>query len=307
MKYINWEKSSLRVPRIIAGCMRIADFTEEEVSEFIDCALEQGCNFFDHADIYGDGICQQIFGNALETMKSVKREELIIQSKCGIVPGVMFDFSKDWILKSVDRTLKELKTEYLDLLLLHRPDVLFEPEEVAEAFDKLEQEGKVRHFGVSNQRPQVIRLLQKYVRQPLQVNQLQFSVMHTSMVDSGLQMNMETEKAVDRDGGVIDFCRLEDITIQAWSPFQYGYFEGSFLENEKFPEVNRVIGKLAEEYGVSSTTIAAAWILRHPADMQIVSGTTNKKRFAQICKAADIVLAREEWYQIYIAAGNMLP
>lgn len=307
MRYMNLGNSKLKVPRVIAGCMRISDFTTEEAAAFIDCAMEQGCNFFDHADIYSDGVCQQVFGSALKSMKDVKREDLIIQSKCGIVPGIMFDFSKERICNSVDRTLKELQTEYLDLLLLHRPDALFEPEEVAEAFDKLEKSGKVRHFGVSNQRPGVIRLLQKYVRQPLLVNQLQFSAAHTPMIDSALQMNMGTDGAVDRGGDVIEFCRLEDITIQAWSPFQYGYFGGVFLGNEKFSELNKVIGTLAEKYGVSDTAIASAWILRHPANMQIVSGTTKAERFAQICRATDISLTREEWYQVYMAAGNMLP
>ena len=307
MKYRNLGKSELKVPKVIAGCMRIADFSVSEAAEFIDHALKQGCNFFDHADIYSDGVCQQVFGNALKTMCDVRREDMIIQSKCGIVPGVMFDFSREKILLSVDKTLRELQTEYLDVLLLHRPDVLCEPEEVAEAFDILENSGKVRYFGVSNQNPAFIKLLQKTVKQPILVNQLQLSVAHTYMIDSSLQVNMSTEGAINRDGSVIEYCRLEDIVIQAWSPFQYGYFEGTFLGNAKFPELNAVLEELAEKYGVSVTTIAAAWILRHPAGMQIVSGTTRADRFEEICRATDIQITRKEWYQIYMAAGNILP
>lgn len=306
MKTIYLGKSDLKVPVVAAGCMRIDGLSDRELTAFIDNALEQGCNFFDHADIYGGGSCHKRFGEAVKTM-GLKREDYILQSKCGIVPGKMFDFSKEKILSSVDGILKDLQTEYLDVLLLHRPDELFEPEEVAEAFDTLQQSGKVRHFGVSNQRTMRIRLMQKYVHQPIVANQLQFSVMNASMISSSIETNMATPGAVDRDGSILDFCRLEDITVQAWSPFQYGFFEGVFLNNEKFPKVNRVIDELAEKYNVTNTTIASAWILRHPANIQLISGTTKPGRFTEICQAAGIRLTREEWYRIYMAAGNMLP
>lgn len=219
----------------------------------------------------------------------------------------MFDFSKEHILNAVDGSLKRLKTDYLDILLLHRPDALVEPEEVAEAFDALERSGKVRYFGVSNQKPMQIELLKKFVKQPIVTNQLQLSITNATMISNGINVNMENESAVDRDGSILDYCRLHDITIQPWSPFQYGFFEGVFLGNEKFPELNQTIDEIAARYGVSNTTIAIAWLLRHPAKMQPVIGTMNTTRLVDSCKAADIYLTREEWYAIYRAAGNILP
>lgn len=235
------------------------------------------------------------------------REKIILQSKCGIVSGKMYDSSKEHILSSVDGILGRLQTEYLDVLLLHRPDALVEPEEVAEAFDILHRSGKVRFFGVSNHRSSQIRLLQKYVEQPLVADQLQFSVVNSFMVQIGMEANMGTDGAVDRDGGVLDFCRENEITIQTWSPFQYGFFSGVFLGNPKFRELDDAIGELAQKYGTTDTAVAAAWILRHPAKMQLVAGTTKPSRLKEICQAADLTLTREEWYRLYLAAGHMLP
>jgi len=240
-------------------------------------------------------------------MNETVREKMILQSKCGIRPGVAFDFSKEHILSSVDNSLKRLKTNYLDVLLLHRPDALAEPEEVADAFQILYESGKVRHFGVSNQNPMQIQLLQKYVKQPLVANQLQFSITNANMITQGLHVNMLDEGAINRDGSVLDFCRLHDITIQPWSPFQYGFFEGVFLGNEKFPKLNAKIDELAAKYEVSNTTVVMAWLLRHPAKMQPVTGTMNINRLKDCIKATEINLSREEWYEIYLAAGNILP
>lgn len=306
MKKVKWGASKELVPAIAVGCMRLDSVPIKKAAELIEKALEKDVNFFDHADIYSGGECEKIFAEAVG-MTGIKREEIFIQSKCGIVPGKMFDFSKEHIVEAVEGSLKRLKTEYLDALLLHRPDALMEPEEVAAAFDQLERQGKVKYFGVSNQNPMQIELLKKCVRQPIMANQLQFGIAHASMVRSGIESNMMTEGAVGRDGSVLDYCRLHDITIQAWSPFQYGLFEGVFLNNEKFPELNRKINEIAERYSVSNTTIAVAWILRHPAGMQVLSGTMTLSRFEDICKAADMEFTREEWYEIYMAAGNMLP
>ena len=215
MKKINWGSSGKKVSAIAVGCMRINGVERKQAAQLIEKAMEQEVNFFDHADIYGGGECEEYFAEAL-AMTGVKREELFIQSKCGIVPGVMFDFSKEYIIRSVEGSLKRLKTEYLDALLLHRPDALMEPEEVAEAFDELEAAGKVRYFGVSNQNPMQMELLKKYVRQPLMANQLQFGAAHTSMIQEGIETNMLTDGAVSRTGGVLDYCRLHDITIQTW-------------------------------------------------------------------------------------------
>ena len=306
MKNVNLGTSGLKVPCIAVGCMRINKLEPAEAEHFVHAAIDQGAYFFDHADIYGNGDCESVFAKAIH-MNSTVREKVLLQSKCGIRRGVAFDFSKDHILKSVDGSLKRLNTEYLDVLLLHRPDALVEPEEVAEAFDVLQSNGKVRHFGVSNQNPMQIKLLKRYVRQPIVANQLQLSITNATMISQGQHVNMQDDFAVNRDGSVLDYCRLHDITIQPWSPFQYGMFEGVFLGNEKFPVLNRKIDEIAAKYSVSNTTITMAWLLRHPAGMQPVTGTMNIQRLKDCVKAAGIRLTREEWYEIYLAAGNTLP
>ncbi|GHU15193.1 aldo/keto reductase [Spirochaetia bacterium] len=306
MRTINLGLSGLQVPVIAVGCMRINGIEKAEASRFIKTAIDLGANFFDHADIYGGGKCEEIFADAIG-MNTAVREKILIQTKCGIRPGVAFDFSKEHILKSVDASLKKLKTDYLDVLLLHRPDALVEPEEVAEAFGILHANGKVRNFGVSNQNPMQIKLLQKYVKQPIAANQLQLSITNAAMISQGIHNNMLSDDAVGRDGSVLDFCRLHDITIQPWSPFQYGFFKGVFLDNKEFPKLNTKIDEIAKKYGVTNTTIAMAWLLRHPARFQPVTGTMNVDRLKDCVKAADINITREEWYEIYLAAGNVLP
>lgn len=304
MYTIELGKTGLQVPTVAVGCMRISDMNEKEISAFINTALENGANYFDHADIYGNGKSETVFGKAVSP---ALREQLLIQTKCGIVPGKRFDFSYEHIMASVEGSLKRLGMEYVDVLLLHRPDALVEPEEVAKAFDELKTSGKVRHFGVSNQNPYQMQLLQNALDVPLCANQLQFGIMHAPMLNWGINVNMYNNAGVDRDGGVLDYCRLNKITIQPWSPLQYGFFEGCFVDNEKFPELNKVLAELAEQYGVSKTTIAFAWILRHPARMQPVTGTTNLTRLQDCLKGADVKLTRDEWYRIYLAAGNQLP
>jgi len=305
MRTIKLGTSDLDVPVVAVGCMRIDSIERTDAERFVQTSLDLGANFFDHADVYGGGQCEAIFADVVG-MNSSLREKMILQSKCGIRPGT-FDFSKEHILASVDGSLKRLKTDYLDVLLLHRPDALVEPEEVAAAFDELEQQGKVRHFGVSNQHPRQIDLLKKCVKQPLVANQLQLSITNASMITWGWNVNMENAEAVDRDGGILDYCRLHDITIQPWSPFQFGFFEGVFLDNAKFPELNKKIDEVAGKYAVSNTTIALAWLLRHPAKMQPVTGTMNPQRLADCVKASEINLTREEWYGIATAAGYVLP
>ncbi|MBB6715056.1 aldo/keto reductase [Clostridium gasigenes] len=305
MKNINIGNGAIKASEISLGCMRMADISKEKASKLINTALDEGINFFDHADIYGAGKSEEIFAEAID-MNPTIREKMIIQSKCGIRPG-FFDFSKEHIINSVDASLKRLKTDYLDTFLLHRPDTLMEPEEVSEAFAELYASGKVRHFGVSNQNPMQIELLNKYLNNKIIINQLQLSIMNTGMIDSGLNVNMKINSSIDRDGSILEYCRLKDITIQAWSPFQYGMFEGVFLDNDKFPEVNAKINEIAALKGVSNTVIATAWILRHPAKIQTIVGTTNAARLKDICKASDVNLTRQEWYEIYRAAGNKLP
>ena len=305
MRTIKLGSSTLEVPVVGVGCMRLTSLEPAAAERFVQTALESGANFFDHADIYGGGRCEEIFADAIH-MTSTVREKVILQSKCGIRSG-QYDFSKEHILKSVDGSLKRLRTDYLDVLLLHRPDALVEPEEVADAFTQLERAGKVRHFGVSNHNPMQIQLLGKSLAQPIVANQLQLSITNTTMIDAGVNVNMENEGAVNRDGSVLDFCRLQDITVQPWSPFQYGFFSGVFLGNEKFPELNRKIDEVAAAHGVTNTTIAIAWLLRHPARMQPITGTVNPGRLQDCVKAAEVTLTRSQWYEIYRAAGNRLP
>lgn len=294
-------------PSVISGCMRFSDFDRDGMNRYIHSAMELGINFFDHADIYGGGRSEEVFGEAMKGDGTLKRDEMILQSKCGIRPGVCYDLSKDYIINSVDGILCRLNTEYLDILLLHRPDALVEPWEVAEAFDELEKAGKVRAFGVSNHKPMQIELLKKYVKQPLLFNQMQFSIPVSNMVANGLEVNMNSSGSVDRDGSVLDYCRLNDMTIQAWSPFQMPEWKGCFLGSDEYWQLNQEIRVLAEEYQVSDMAIATAWILRHPAKMQVIAGTTNLDRLKQIATGSQIELTREEWYKLYMAAGHPLP
>ncbi len=305
MKTINLGKTTLQVPKVALGCMRITELNSADVSRYLSQALSLGINFFDHADIYGGGECEKIFGNAFSKL-NVSRDKIIIQSKCGIVPGKMYDSSFDYIMKSVDGILKRLNTDYLDILLLHRPDALVEPEEVSKAFDELKTKGKVRYFGVSNHRPAQIELLKKYIKEDLCVNQMQLSIPFSYMLSEGLETNMQTENAVDRSGSVLDYCRLNSITMQAWSPFRGK--NGSFIEdNDTYSDLNWRLGELAAKYNTSKTAIAAAWLLRHPANIQIVAGTMNGQRLSDIVTATEIILTREEWYSLYLSAGFILP
>ena len=301
------KKINDKYPQVISGCMRFADFDRDGMNRYIHSAMELGINFFDHADIYGGGKSEEIFGQAMKDDSSLKREDMILQSKCGIRPGICYDLSKKYILTSVDNILKRLNTEYLDILLLHRPDALVEPQEVAEAFDELEKAGKVRTFGVSNHKPMQIELLKKYVKQPLLFNQMQFSIPVSNMVANGLEVNMTSNGAIDRDGSVLDYCRLNDMTIQAWSPFQMPEWKGCFLGADEYWQLNQEIRVLADKYQVSDMAIATAWIIRHPAKMQVIAGTTNLDRLRQIVEGSNIELTREEWYKLYLAAGHMLP
>ena len=305
MKKINIGNGEISASEISLGCMRINEITSNDAASLISTALEQGIDFFDHADIYGDGKSEEVFAEAIGTT-NYSREKYMLQTKCGIQPGY-FDFSKEHILNSVDKSLKRLKTDYIDVLLLHRPDTLMEPEEVAEAFTKLHSSGKVKYFGVSNQKPMQIELLNKYLEQNIIINQLQLSITNTGMIDSGLNVNMENNASIDRDNSILEYCRLKDITIQAWSPFQYGMFAGVFLDNDKFPELNNKINEIAKIKGVTNSAIAVAWILRHPAKIQTIVGTTKSKRLKDICQASNVQLTRQEWYEIYRAAGNKLP
>ena len=308
MRYITLGQDDKELSEIVLGMMRIKDKSVKEVEELVETALSVGINAFDLADIYGRGRCEELLGLVLKNRPDL-REEMWIQSKCGIriEEFTYFDFSKDYIIKSVDGILQRLKIDHLDSLLLHRPDALMESDQVAEAFDLLYKQGKVRNFGVSNQNPMMMELLKKDVKQPLAVNQLQLSVAFTPGFESGFHVNMEDSQAAMRDGSIFEYCKLHDVVIQAWSVLQFGYFKGNFVGNEKFQALNQVLDRLATKYGVTSSTIAISWILRYPAKMQAVVGTTNPKHLREVSQAANFSLTRKEWYEIYLAAGNNLP
>ncbi len=305
MKQLTIGTSSLKASEISLGCMRMAGMEHKPTDALIRTSMDAGINFYDHADIYGGGKSEEVFAASIARL-GIERDQLILQSKCGIRKG-FFDFSKQHILSSVDAILTRLNTDYLDILLLHRPDTLVEPEEVAEAFTLLHDTGKVRTFGVSNHNPSQIQLLQNSLPYKLQVNQLQFSITNTGMLDHGLNVNMEIELSNDRDGSVLDYCRLNKITVQPWSPFQYGFFKGAYIGNPEFPELNACLEKMAEKYGVSVSAIAIAWILRHPARMQPIVGTTRVDRILEISAASDVEMSRPDWYELYRSAGNILP
>lgn len=305
MKQITLGKSDISVPAIAIGCMRMKLLDEIQTESFVKGALDLGTNFFDHADVYGAGRSEELFGKVLKNEPSL-REKMIIQSKCGIVPGRMYDFSKEHILNQVDGSLKRLNTEYLDLLVLHRPDALMEPDEVAEAFDTLVTSGKVRHFGVSNHTPMQIQLLERYLNQKLLVNQLQLSLTESTMISTGMETNTSNAGGINRDGYVLDFCRLNDITVQAWSPFQFGRIAGTFIGNPNFPKLNETINELSGKYNLTPGGIVTAWILRHPANIQMITGTMNLNHLKEIVDATDVRLSREDWYRLYLDAGHIL-
>lgn len=298
-----WKTSAIAL-----GIMRMAALTPTKAAAALEAALESDINFIDSADMYGDGKSELVFAAAMKEA-GISRDQFFIQSKGGIVTGdeKRYDFSKQHLLDSVDGILKRMEIDYLDSYLLHRPDPLMEPEEIAEAFDILQASGKVRHFGVSNFNPEQFQLLQSQVDQKLLMNQLQFSIMHTGMIDYGMHTNMTDTRSFDHDGGILEFSRRKGVTIQAWSPFQYGFFEGVFVDNDKFPELNELLDKLAKKNDTNKNAIATAWILRHPANMQVILGTMNPARIKESAAGGDVTLTKQEWYDVYFAAGNDLP
>lgn len=293
------------VSELALGCMRLCNLDTKAAESLLRTAMDQGINFFDHADIYGKGGSESLFASALGMAPSL-RGQIVIQTKCAIHDG-MYDFSKEHILKSVEGSLRRLQTDYIDILLLHRPDTLMEPEEVAEAFAALRQSGKVRYFGVSNQNAAQMALLQSALGEKLLVNQLQFGLAHTGIIDAGFNVNMKNEAGLLRDGGILEYCRLNGITIQAWSPLQYGFFDGVFLDSPAYPQLNSALEEIARAQNTSKSAVAISWILRHPANIQPILGTTSREHLLEMCRASNITLSRAEWYGLYRAAGNQLP
>ena len=305
MRYFEFGCTKRKVSVIGLGCMRMDDLTAKQVDSVIKASLDNGINFFDHADIYGDGECEKKFGAAMKRDKSL-RDRIFIQSKCTIRDG-LYDFSRDYILQSVDGILSRLGTDRLDSLLLHRPDALMELDDVREAFEKLYSEGKVHSFGVSNMNRFQMELLQSGISFPIVADQLQMSLAHTPLIDEGINVNTMFNGAVTRSSGTLEYCRLKGIIVQTWSPLQKGFFDGCFIGDPEYAELNQVLDRLADKYKVKADSVALAWLLRYPARMQVIIGTMNPKHIQSAAKAADFTLTREEWYELYRAAGNELP
>lgn len=313
MKQIKIGNTEFSSSALALGIMRMNKLNIDSAVKTLETAHDVGINYIDSADVYGHGKSETVFGNALKN-SSLKREDFYIQSKTGIYEEptlnyktTRYDFSKNYIIKAVDGILSRMQIDYLDSLLLHRPDALMDPAEVGAAFDELQQDGKVRHFGVSNFNPRQVDLLQAGISQKLLINQLQFSIMHTGPIDFNIHTNMTDNRSIDHDRGIFDYSRLHQMTIQAWSPFQYGQIEGNFIGNPKFPQVNDTLEKLAKLKGCSKNAIAAAWILRYPANIQVIIGTMTPEHIIDSAKGADIELSAQEWYDLYLAAGNDLP
>lgn len=303
----NIGSSNINGSRIALGCMRMAALDVQRAKEVIKTAIDSGITFFDHADIYGGGASETIFGEAFKEL-GIKREDVVLQTKCGINKDEgSFDFSKEHIIKSVNESLARLQVEYVDILALHRPDSLMDPVEINEAFKQLKSEGKVKFFGVSNQNPMQMQLLQSGLEDSIIVNQVQFSLKHTPMIDFGINVNMIDNPAINREGGIIEYSRLNNITLQTWSPFYSGFFDKVFIDHPDFPELNTALQEIADKYNASKEAVAIAWILRHPAKMQAIVGSMNPERIKKISKAYDFELSRQEWYHLYKEAGNRLP
>ena len=312
MKTFQLPGTDLVAPQVTLGTMRINTLTDEAIRALYDAAMDSGVNFFDHAAVYGGAphVCETRFARALKLTAS-QREAIILQTKAGIVQGELgwrFDFSYEELTTSVDASLKALRTDYIDILLLHRPDALVEPDEVARAFDELHAAGKVRWFGVSNHTPAQIELLAASVRQPLVVNQVQASLTHCPAIAQGVAANMSwTDQSVVRDGGMVDYARLNHMTLQAWSPYQNPDWSGTFLGNPDQPQLNAVLTRLADQYKVTPMGVATAWLLRHPANWQVVLGTMNPDHLREAVAGAGVTLTRPEWYELFEAAGYIIP
>ena len=305
MKMYNQELLNVEIPAVILGCMRMGDKDINTVKQIIQASYDSGVTFFDHADIYGKGESERLFGQALNEL-DIDRSKLWIQSKASIRQG-MFDFSQEYLLEAVDGILSRLQTDYLDSFLVHRPDTLVDLKEFAQTLQILHDNKKVKYFGVSNCNSMQIEMLKKYCTVPLVFNQIQFGPMHSKIIDSGINVNIGDDFGVNRDGSILEYSRINDITLQAWSPLMVGFFEDNFMNNEKYPELNEVLNKLASKYGVSESAIVCSWITTHPANIQIIIGTMNPLRIREMAKGADITLNRQEWYEVYLSAGHRLP
>ena len=311
MRYVEFGMQHAQVSEVVLGLMRIGKMSPREVAGLVQTGLDAGINALDTADIYGDGLCESILGDAFAATPGL-RDNVWLQTKVGIrrhenPAFTYFDFSKKHIIEGVEASLMRLKTDHIDSLLLHRPDVLMVPEEIADAFQSLHDQGKVLDFGVSNQNPAMMTRLQKYIDFPLAANQVQLSAAFSPAFDSAFNVNMENDASAMRDGGIFEYAYTHDQVIQAWSVMQHGYFQGVFLDSSDFAQLNVSLECIAADHGVTPTAVAVAWVLRYPAKMQAIVGTTKPDRVKLSAAACDFELTREEWYEIYLAADRQLP
>lgn len=291
---------------IIAGMMRLAGIGEEGAMSFLDFLLESGVCWFDHADIYGGGSCEEIFGRWLASRR-VPREKLIIQSKCGIVPGVCYNASREHIVSSTEGILRRLGCGYLDYLLIHRPDILWEADEIAAALDQLTSQGKIRGFGVSNCNPAQMEYLRRSLGMKPEINQIQLSLAFAPSVSESLETNTYSPNGVSRSMGIIDYCRMEKVVIQAWSPLQHGTFAGTFLDSPAYGPLNDRLREIAARHQVPKAAVAAAWLTRIPPATQVICGSCSREHFSEMLAGRNLLLSREEWYALYMSAGYALP
>lgn len=305
MKHYKQRLINQDIPSVILGCMRMASKSLEEVEEILKTALESGITFFDHADIYGKGQSEILFGQAIKNI-GVERSKIWVQSKASIRPG-MFDFSQEYLLGAVDGILERLQMTYLDSFLVHRPDTLVDLEEFAETLQILHDSGKVKYFGVSNCNVMQIEMLKRYCSVPLVFNQIQFGPMHAAIVDHGINVNINDDLGINRDGSILEYSRIHDMTLQAWSPLMVGFFEDNFMDNPKYEELNVCLQELALKYNVTPAAIVCSWITTHPANIQIICGSMTPQRIVEMAMGSDITLTRQEWYAVYLAAGHRLP
>lgn len=315
--------TELEVSPVIYGCMQIGgSWTEEPLSRgaiehglaCIRAALDGGVNVFDHADIYCRGKSEELFGYAWSEL-GVKRDDVVLQSKCGIrrpdePPGAphRYDLSRDHILWSVDRILKRLKTDRLDILLLHRPDPLIEPEEVAKAFDELRAQKLVQHFGVSNHNAGQMALLQRALSLPLVANQLEINLLHSDLIDEGVTVD-SPQRGSYRGDGTLDHCRRHDVSVQAYSPVAKGRITSPPHDaDDRTRAASHVVHEIARARATSPDAIQVAWLLRHPARIQAVLGTTKPQRITDALRGMEFELTRDEWYRLFTAGrGRALP
>lgn len=308
MDYIEYGANKTRASKLMLGMWRFADETPEHVAELVETCLDCGVNALDTADVYGRGHCEELLGEAF-ALRPGLRDQVFLQTKVGIrkEPHTWFDFSFQHIVEGCEASLKRLNTDHVESLLLHRPDILMEPEEVAEAFTRLHDAGKVLDFGVSNMNPTTMHFLQKWLPFPIAANQMQLSAAYTPMIDAELYVDRAEDYAVMRDGGVMEYCRENDIAIQTWSSLQVGYEKKVLFGHPNHPQLNAVLERMAEEKGVTPTAVALAWILRYPAKMQAIIGTSKASRIRDAAEACSISISRQEWYEIYATDGRRVP